>query len=410
MELTGNGKNKYAFQSEEMEATSDEVVAFEEDNNNNNNNTKDDTVDERTDQEKVESLPLIIQKIFKWQMARHRHLTVSMCIIYQGLNMPLFYGYLFNNAIIGIVMGVYNILYAITGYSVPDYGTGEFLNMYVKNKSKLAKVANDQVSGTYFMTFICTGFFFTFQILALNPESQSHNVFGWITPYLIYANFVIYPLFSHIVSYTFLADMCTGAFLTTYHVNLIKAYMAKIKECLLKYDVKKDNKDECLEEISRAQTKIEKVTLGINTAYKMMLGFWLVWLLGVVTTGVIMIWILQTLSANGSHTNEIVGLSCITVLTLLMFIVNLSSLTTIAKTWESERKMKLNDSRLQIKIDALFGQRFNEWMDNHESKASRAFNFQITPTRVMEIGSVIGSLCTVAAYFIIREELRAFMQ
>ena len=193
--------------------------------------------------------------------------------------MPLFYGYLFNNAIIGIVMGVYNILYAITGYSVPDYGTGEFLNMYVKNKSKLAKVANDQVSGTYFMTFICTGFFFTFQILALNPESRSHNVFGWITPYLIYANFVTYPIFRQIFNYMMIADACVAEEYSKYWVKNVKTYIAKIKECLLKYDAKKDNKDECLEEISKAHTKVETLALEINTKMKTGLGFFLILML-----------------------------------------------------------------------------------------------------------------------------------
>ena len=37
----------------------------------------------------------------------------------------------------------------------------------------------------------------------------------------------------------------------------------KIKECLLKRFVRKDNKDECLEEISKAQAKIEKLAFEI---------------------------------------------------------------------------------------------------------------------------------------------------
>ena len=323
--------------------------------------------------------------------------------------MPLFYGYLFNNAIIGIVMGVYNILYAITGYSVPDYGTGEFLNMYVKNKSKLAKVANDQVSGTYFMTFICTGFFFTFQILALNPESRSHNVFGWITPYLIYANFVIYPIFNQIASYMAIADGCISEEISKYFVKNVKTYIAKIKECLLKYDAKKDNKDECLEEISKAHTIIETMALEINTGIKSNVGIFFTLMLGFTIMCVIMIGVLQTLSTNGSHTAEIIGLSFILVGTLAAFLYGLTDATLINKTWEKQRKLVLNDPRLQIKINALFGPRFNEWMDNHEAKAARAFNFQVTPVRVMEVGSAIGSLLTIVGYFIVREELRAFM-
>ena len=43
--------------------------------------------------------------------------------------------------------------------------------------------------------------------------------------------------------------------------------------------------------------KLKQVTLGINTAYKMIYqGFFLVWLLGFVILSVIMIWVLQTLS------------------------------------------------------------------------------------------------------------------
>ena len=64
-------------------------------------------------------------------------------------------------------MGIYNILYVISLYLVPDYGTGEYLNMIVKNQEKMAKHAGNQISGAWFMTFITTGFFMTFQILAL---------------------------------------------------------------------------------------------------------------------------------------------------------------------------------------------------------------------------------------------------
>ena len=67
----------------------------------------------------------------------------------------------------------------------------------------------------------------------------------------------------------------------------------------------------------------------------------------------------------------------------------------------------MNDPRLQIKINALFGPRFNEWMNNHEAKAARAFNFQVTPVLVMEVGSAICSLLTIVGYLIVREELRA---
>ena len=74
MEMTGNG-NKYAFQLEEMEATNDEVVTFKQ---NEKSNDKKNSEDNRTEQEKVESLPPIIQKIFKWQVSRHRFLALSM--------------------------------------------------------------------------------------------------------------------------------------------------------------------------------------------------------------------------------------------------------------------------------------------------------------------------------------------
>ena len=401
MDLTGNG-NKYAFQSEKLEGTSEEVVAFEQDKYDVNS-------DKRTEKEKVESLPRILQSMLKWQVARHKLLIISMSVLLQGLNAPLFFGYIFNNAIIGIVMGIYNILYVISLYLVPDYGTGEYLNMIVQNQEKMAKQAGNQISAQWFVTFISTGFFMTFQILALNPESRSHNVFGWVTPYLIYANFVIYPLFSQFTSYAFIADGCMGMEISNYFEKIIKAYITKMKECLLKYDVKKDNKDECLEEISKAQAKIEKLAFELNGKGKVVLGLWLIWLLGLVIVGVIMIWVLQTISTNENRAAEIVGLSFMTLLSLAGFILSLVQVTSNARTWENERKKKLNDSKLQIKIDALFGRRFNEWMDNHEVRATRAFNFQVTPARVMEIGSLVGSLCTIAGYFIIKEELRALM-
>ena len=235
-------------------------------------------------------------------------------------------------------MGIYNILYVISIYLVPDYGTGEYLNMIVKNQEKMAKQAGNQISGQWFMTFITTGFFMTFQILALNPESRSHNVFGWVTPYLIYANFVIYPLFSQFTAYAFIADGCMGMEIANYFEKNIKAYMTKMKECLLKYDVKKDNKDECLEEISKAQAKIEKLAFEIYGKGKVAGGLWFIWLLGLVIVGVIMIWVLQTISTNENRAAEIVGLSFMTLLSLVVFIFSLVQFTSIARTWENERK------------------------------------------------------------------------
>ena len=69
------------------------------------NNDKKKNENNRTEHEKVESLPPIIQKIFKWQVSRHRFLALSMNALIQGLNIPLFFGYVFNNAAVGIAVG-----------------------------------------------------------------------------------------------------------------------------------------------------------------------------------------------------------------------------------------------------------------------------------------------------------------
>ena len=72
MDLTGNG-NKYVFQSEKLEGTSEEVVAFEQDK-------YDVDSDKRTEKEKVESLPRILQNMLKWQLKAtlHRYKSSSM--------------------------------------------------------------------------------------------------------------------------------------------------------------------------------------------------------------------------------------------------------------------------------------------------------------------------------------------
>ena len=73
---------KYAFQQEMV--SSDNAIAFEEGNDNDgSNNNKD---DERTDVEKIASLSPIIQKAFKWQIARHRLLGLSIAVVAYGLN------------------------------------------------------------------------------------------------------------------------------------------------------------------------------------------------------------------------------------------------------------------------------------------------------------------------------------
>ena len=113
----------------------------------------------------------------------------------QGLNVPLFIGYVFNNAAVGIAVGIYYVLFQVLSFTFPDYGKGSFLTIFVENQERISEAGKKFLTGTYVTTILSSGFFMTFQILALNPESVSNNVFGPTTKYLIYANFVIYPLF-----------------------------------------------------------------------------------------------------------------------------------------------------------------------------------------------------------------------
>ena len=184
----------------------------------------------------------------------------------------------------------------------------------------------------------------------------------------------------------------------------IKSYINTVRECLLKYDIKKDNKVECLRAISHHQEKVEKMALEINAKLSTTMGVWYTFMIGFLMLSLVTIGVLQTVSENGSKTGEIAGLSIFTLLWGGMFVYVLWDATQINKTWESQRKIVLNDSILQIQIEALFGQRFNEWMRNHEVAAARALGVQITSVRLWEVGSIVCSLLTIAGYFIVRIE------
>ena len=154
----------------------------------------------------------------------------------------------------------------------------------------------------------------------------------------------------------------------------IKSYINTVKECLLKYDIKKDNKVKCLRAISHHQEKVEKMALEFNAKMSTMMGTWLTFMIGFLMLSLVTIGVLQTVSENGSKTGEIVGLSIFTLLWGGMFVYVLWDATQINKVWETQRKIVLNDSILQIQIEALFGQRFNEWMRNHEVAAARVWS------------------------------------
>ena len=151
------------------------------------------------------------------------------------------------------------------------------------------------------------------------------------------------------------------------------------------------------------------MALEFNAKMSTMIGSWLTFMIGFLMLSLVMIGVLQMVSKNGSKTSEIVGLSIFTLLWGGIFVYGLWEATQINKAWETQRKRVLNDSILQIQIEALFGQRFNEWMRNHEIAAVRAFGVQITSVRLWEVGSIVCSLLTIAGFFIVREELRALM-
>eukprot|EP00944_MAST-04C_sp_MAST-4C-sp1_P009199 g9199.t1 len=407
--MEGRGDNetfgsKYVFE-QDLETTStatcnDKVVSFDQDIEND---------DKRTDREKSENLHPIIQKIMKWQIARHKITAFLLGITSYGLNFSLFFGYLFSNMYIGLAMGIYMGLFQSVYLTIPDYGTGVFLTLFIENEEEMVKTAKGLVGATYFQTILGSGATLVFQVFALNPENPSYNIFGPSTKYLIYANFIIYPVCTQILAYMFIADQNVTSVYAKYWGKKIKSYINTVRECLLKYDIKKDNKVECLRAISHHQEKVEKMALEINAKMSTMMGVWFTFMIGFLMLSLVTIGVLQTVSENGSKTGEIAGLSIFTLLWGGMFVYVLWDVTQINKTWESQRKIVLNDSILQIQIEALFGQRFNEWMRNHEVAAARALGVQITSVRLWEVGSIVCSLLTIAGYFIVREELRALM-
>ena len=52
-----------------------------------------------------------------------------------------------------------------TTFTLPDYGKGAFLTLFVENQEKLTKTATKNITGGYLFTFILSAFYFTFQIL-----------------------------------------------------------------------------------------------------------------------------------------------------------------------------------------------------------------------------------------------------
>ena len=99
-------------------------------------------------------------------------------------------------------MGLFQLVY----FTIPDYGTGVFLTLIIENEEEMIKSAKGMVAGSYFQTIVSSAATLVFQVFALNPENSSYNIFGPSTKYLIYANFIMYPLCVQIIAYMFVAD------------------------------------------------------------------------------------------------------------------------------------------------------------------------------------------------------------
>ena len=78
------------------------------------------------------------------------------------------------------------------------------------------------------------------------------------------------------------------------------------------------------------------------------------------------------------------------------------------QVWIKHSNYVLNDARIMIRKEELFGSQFDQWLSQQEINSQRLFNIKLTSKLLGRVAALLSSGFTIIIYVIIREELQSF--
>ena len=123
---------------------------------------------------------------------------------------------------------------------------------------------------------------------------------------------------------------------------------------------------------------------------------------------ILIINVLQSVNPSPTNTWKIAVLAFFAIMFLLFGILLLYFLAKPNQVWTKHSNYILNDARIMIRKEELFGSQFDQWLSQQEINSQRLFNIKLTSKLLGRLAAFLSSVFTIIFYFIIREELRSF--
>ncbi len=355
-------------------------------------------------QQNESDLPNIIQTLLKWQFPRNKLIcnvgVLALC--FQGYNL---FSIIFNSPYIsmGIMGPILPLGFALWNL-VPDYGKGIFQNILHENPKMLKGIVKKMSMITIPLLPIMLLLFVAIVVLAQNfnivPYGKHTDLVYYISLGLSAGIVFVWPTGMLLLSmYQYTAKLWT---------EKIKIYMDTIHDKLLQFDLETGNKSKCLNDIYKSQEVAEEWALKVNKKMTILNGLFVsVWIMMSIVM-IVIIWIMQSVNPSPTNTWKIGFLAFFALFFLLFGILILYFLAKPNQVWIKHSNYILNDARIMIRKEELFGSQFDQWLSQQEINSQRLFNIKLTSKLLGRLAALLSSVFTIVFYFIIREELRSF--
>ena len=230
------------------------------DDNNNNNTSRNNNAKIEDDEKKRKYL--IKTKKFIKKVNVFGQLS-TLCF-----TSMLFFGFLFENAYVGVTFGVYGFIHALVEHFVKkkDLKKTSILYKLVANDSVTFYKMGKKNFPLYFSVYVITAIMFLSPgISALSdPTSKNYTLFGKHTYLMIYIQIVTLPFlhFCYVVGVRFNRVVIKYISLTC--KRKIEEYIKRIRDTLLSFDVETGDKEKCWQDIYEVQKDVEQWAHDIN--------------------------------------------------------------------------------------------------------------------------------------------------
>ena len=347
------------------------VYAFEQDmqekvrSENTNTNGREDAEDLLSD---------TLKMLLKWQFPRNP-LTRNIVLLTFMVQLFLVASIICDSTYIGIAFAA--PLAPVWFYvfnKIPDFGKGVIINTIGIDR-KLYYIILKKVVIMFVIIYLIM------ILLMVATSAVAKNL--KLTTFGVYTDVMLYILPACMIPVAYIMTQVVFNFsILIYTVSIwnkkIKSYMEKIREELLEFDLENRNKTTCLNEIYKEQEIAEGWAVKVNNKFMMLSGSSILLCIMTAVSVIIIISIMQTVNPSPTNAWKIGIMAFFSLFFTILSLVLLYYLARPNQMWLKHSNGILNDARIVIRKEELFGLQFDNWLSQQELNALRIFNVKLT--------------------------------